>query len=273
MQTFYVAMDETDDSLRGLALGRRLAAQRGTPLEIVSVVADGAQADRRREALTSRLGRELGAEADNIVIGVVVDDSAKDALAKLADREEVGLCMGAHGRRPVPEMLIGSVTAGVVRRASRPVLLCGPRYAPERHARVEVVMACVDGSALSEAILPHAVALAEGFGARLQLLQVIDASAMAAAAGEGGSGDVMESGYVHGLARRLEREHHIEADWEVLHGDPADAIVSYLADSRDVMLAMTTHGRSGLSQVVAGSVSHEVLHEACCPVAVLRPKG
>ncbi|MGP9638777.1 universal stress protein, partial [Halomonas sp. AOP42-A1-14] len=31
------------------------------------------------------------------------------------------------------------------------------------------------------------------------------------------------------------------------------------------------HGRSGLSQVVAGSVSHEVLHEATCPVAVLRP--
>src|SRR5690554_2184705 len=88
MQTFYVAMDETDDSLRGLALGRRLAAQRGTPLEIVSVVADGAQADRRREALTSRLGRELGAEADNIAIGVVVDDSAKDALAKLARSEE-----------------------------------------------------------------------------------------------------------------------------------------------------------------------------------------
>ena len=134
-------------------------------------------------------------------------------------------------------------------------------------------MVCVDGSTLSEAMLPHAVALAERFGARLQLLQVIDASAMEAAAGEGAPGDVMESGYVHGLARRLEREYRIAVDWEVLHGTPADAIVSYLADSRDVLLAMTTHGRSGLSQVVAGSVSHEVLHEACCPVAVLRPKG
>ncbi|WP_254908640.1 universal stress protein [Halomonas citrativorans] len=48
-------------------------------------------------------------------------------------------------------------------------------------------------------------------------------------------------------------------------------MVSYLASRHNTMLAMTTHGRSGLSQVVAGSVSHEVLHEAACPVAILRP--
>ncbi|HCR98353.1 universal stress protein [Halomonas citrativorans] len=54
-------------------------------------------------------------------------------------------------------------------------------------------------------------------------------------------------------------------------GGTADSIVSYLASRHNTMLAMTTHGRSGLSQVVAGSVSHEVLHEAACPVAILRP--
>ncbi|MGM1054092.1 MAG: universal stress protein [Pseudomonadota bacterium] len=272
MQTFYVAMDETDHSLRGLAMGQNLAAQLDAVLAVVSVVTDPAQAEGRKNAVRARIAEEKKPALDAMPIEVLVGDNAKEVLATLAGQEDVGLCMGAHGRRPVPEMLIGSVTAGVVRRASRPVLLCGPRYAPERHARVDVVMVCVDGSTLSEAMLPHAVALAERFGARLQLLQVIDASAMAAADG-GTPGDVMESGYVHGLARRLEKQHHIEVDWEVLHGSPADAIVSYLADSRDVMLAMTTHGRSGLSQVVAGSVSHEVLHEACCPVAVLRPKG
>ena len=272
MQTFYVAMDETDESLRGLVLGSHLAAQLEAGLAIISVVAESARAEPRRQALQAHLDDAGDPALAGVPIEVVVNDNAKEALAGLVEKEGVGLCMGAHGRRPVPEMLIGSVTAGVVRRASRPVLLCGPRYVPERHARVEVVMVCVDGSSLSESMLPHAVALANHFGARLQLLQVIDAAAMVAAAGEGAPGDVMESGYVHGLARRLGREHDIEVDWEVLHGSPADAIVSYLADSRDVMLAMTTHGRSGLSQVVAGSVSHEVLHEACCPMAVLRPR-
>ena len=273
MHTLYVAMDETDESLRGLTLGRHLADQLEASLSIVSVVTDPARAESRRQALQVRLDDDSEPGLASVPVKVVVNESAKEALADLAEQAGVGLCMGAHGRRPVSEMLIGSVTAGVVRRASQPVLLCGPRYVPERHARVKVVMVCLDGSPLSEAMLPYAAALAQSFGARMQLLQVIDASAMAAAAGEGVQGDVMESGYVHGLSRRLEREHNVEVDWEVLHGDPADAILRYLADSRDVMLAMTTHGRSGLSQVQAGSVSHEVLHEASCPVAVLRPKG
>ena len=188
-----------------------------------------------------------------VTLDVVSHNSAKEYLGELASDEDVGLCMMAHGRRPVSEMLIGSVTAGVVRRALRPVYLCGPRYNSLVHQRVEVLAVCVDGSTLSEKILPYAATLAKRLGAAL------------------GHADVMESSYLNALARRVESEQKLEVDWEVLHGDPADSIVSYLADSHNTMLAMTTHGRSGLSQVVAGSVSHEVLHEACCPVAVLRP--
>ncbi|MBB3192388.1 universal stress protein [Halomonas cerina] len=268
MHKIHVAMDENDASLRALALGQRLAQQTGTPLGVISVVASAERVEARRTVLRERLTRE---GAEDVDIEVSIHASAKECLGELAGRDDVWLCMMAHGRRPVPEMLIGSVTAGVVRRANRPVYLCGPRYDAKAHHKVEVLMACVDGSKLSEAILPHAVALSKRLDARLQLLQVIDPSAAEAVPEEGGHSDVMESGYVHGLARRLRTEHDMEVDWEVLHGDPADSIVSYLADCQDTMLAMTTHGRSGLSQVVAGSVSHEVLHEAPCPVAVLRP--
>lgn len=268
MDKIHVAMDESDASLRALLLGQRLSRQLALPLCVTSVVAAEERVEPRRAALQSRLSEQ---RAEDTSIEVVVHASAKDYLGQLAGREEVGVCMMAHGRRPVPEMLIGSVTAGVVRRANRPVYLCGPRFDVDAYREVKVLMVCVDGSKLSEAILPYAVALSRRLGARLQLLQVIDAAAAAAVPRDGGHADVMESGYVHGLARRLRSEHAMDLDWEVLHGDPADSIVSYLADCQDTMLAMTTHGRSGLSQVVAGSVSHEVLHEVRCPVAVLRP--
>lgn len=268
MDKIHVAMDESDASQRALLLGQQLSRQLALPLCVTSVVADAERVEPRRAALQSRLTEQ---QAEDTSIEVVVHVSAKDYLGQLAGREAVGLCMMAHGRRPVPEMLIGSVTAGVVRRANRPVYLCGPRFDADSHREVKVLMVCVDGSKLSEAILPHAVALSKRLEARLQLLQVIDTAAAAAVPIDGGHADVMESGYVHGLARRLRAEHAVDLDWEVLHGDPADSIVSYLADCQDTMLAMTTHGRSGLSQVVAGSVSHEVLHEVRCPVAVLRP--
>lgn len=262
MRKLYVAMDETDHSLRGLALGQTLSAQWEVPLSVVSVVPETGRVTSRRGALEAR----LDAAGVSVPVEVVADASAKEYLAALAGQQGVGLCMGAHGRRPIPEILIGSVTAGVVRRSPRPVFLCGPRFCPEAHRRVEVLMVCVDGSPLSEAMLPHAVAMADCLEARLQLLQVVEV-------GGGAGGDTAESGYVHSLARRLHHDYRRYVDWEVLHGDPADAIVGYLEECQNVMLAMTTHGRSGLSQVVAGSVSHEVLHEAPCPVAVWRPQA
>ncbi len=267
MEKIFVAIDDSEDSLRALIFGQAFAAQLGVHLSVISVVTRQDEIAARRSKLKTRM---LAHHLETVALEVVAHDSAKQYLGELASQENGCLCMMAHGRRPVPEMLIGSVTAGVVRRAHRPVYLCGPRYDSCVHQRVDVLAVCVDGSKLSEQILPHVAALSKRLGARLQLLQVIDITA-ARKPTELGHTDVMDSAYLNALARRIESEQALEVDWEVLHGDPADSIVSYLADSHNTMLAMTTHGRSGLSQVVAGSVSHEVLHEASCPVAVLRP--
>ena len=267
MKTIVVAIDDSEGALTSIEFGRRLASQLGVEMKAVSVVLEQADVSSRSALLKARLKAQ---RVDDMALEVIAHHSVKDYLGALANREEVGVCMMAHGRRPVPEMLIGSVTAGVVRRSRRPGFLCGPRYSGRAHQHVDVLAVCVDGSALSEKMLPHAAELAKRLGARLQLLQVLDTptfnkpTSLAPA-------DVSESAYLSGLARRVGKDQALEVDWEVLHGDPAASIVSYLADSHHTMLAMTTHGRSGLSQVVAGSVSHEVVHEAPCPVVVLRP--
>lgn len=268
MDNIYVAIDESEASLSALFFGQSLAKQLNAAFNTISVVPDQETVATRHAAIQSHL---LAYQLDTTGLDVVVHNSAKEYLGELAGRDEVGLCMMAHGRRPVSEMLVGSVTAGVVRRARKPIFLCGPKYDHSLHSRVDVLSVCLDGSILAEAMLPYAIDLSKRLGARLQLLQVLDMASLAKAPNTFGHTDVMESSYLHGLARRIEREHAMEVDWEVLHGDPADSILSYLADNQHAMLAMTTHGRSGLSQVVAGSVSHEVLHEAACPVAVLRP--
>ncbi|WP_417586047.1 universal stress protein [Nitrincola sp.] len=267
MNTIVVAMDDSTDSLTSLEFGQHLALQLGVQVKAVSVVPDQADVTSRSAILKARLD---ALRLDDIAVEVVAHHSVKDYLGGLASREDVGLCMMAHGRRPVPEMLIGSVTAGVVRRSQRPIFLCGPRYNSRAHKQVDVLAVCVDGSALSEKMLPFAAVLAKQLNARLQLLQVLDTSTARKPVSLNPA-DVAESAYLSELARRVGIDQALEVDWEVLHGDPADSIVNYLADSHNTMLAMTTHGRSGLSQVVAGSVSHEVVHEAPCPVAVLRP--
>lgn len=58
---------------------------------------------------------------------------------------------------------------------------------------------------------------------------------------------------------------------EVEFGDPAQRIVRYAGDEGISLIAMATHGRSGLSRLMLGSVAERVLRSASVPVLLLRP--
>ena len=63
-------------------------------------------------------------------------------------------------------------------------------------------------------------------------------------------------------------------NWDTLHGDDAaDAILGFVATRPSPVIAMTTHGRTGLSRIAAGSVTMSVVHRAPCPVLVSRSRS
>lgn len=63
-------------------------------------------------------------------------------------------------------------------------------------------------------------------------------------------------------------------NWDVLHGDQAaDPIVDYAAHLPASLIAMATHGRSGIARFALGSVAASIVHAAPCPVLVVRPDG
>jgi nucleotide-binding universal stress UspA family protein len=57
----------------------------------------------------------------------------------------------------------------------------------------------------------------------------------------------------------------------VRFGDPAHAIVAYAAGEGIDLIAMTTHGRTGLPRLIAGSVASYVVQHAQVPVLLFRP--
>jgi len=50
--------------------------------------------------------------------------------------------------------------------------------------------------------------------------------------------DIVESSYLHRKAAEIQARHGIEAQWEVLHGEPSDALCRYLKDMPETLLAM-----------------------------------
>ncbi len=62
----------------------------------------------------------------------------------------------------------------------------------------------------------------------------------------------------------------IKHSHEVRRGDPASEIVRCAQELRCDMVVMTTHGRSGLTRLLMGSVAEHVIRHAPCPVLTLR---
>ena len=73
-------------------------------------------------------------------------------------------------------------------------------------------------------------------------------------------------------ARRLRKQGY-DVIAEVHFGDAAERIIEYAKDLDIDMVAMTTHGRTGLGRLVLGSTAEQVLHQLHIPLLLMRVKG
>jgi nucleotide-binding universal stress UspA family protein len=141
------------------------------------------------------------------------------------------------------------------------------------------ILVPLDGSALAERALQPALALAQQTNATLILLQVpvLEATVVPAPAGYGlllpeQSIEIVRSqsyNYLQTIARSWAYP-GVNLSIKVAEGDEAGGIVDTAANEGIDLIVMSTHGRTGLSRWVLGSITERVLHSAPCPVLVIR---
>ena len=203
----------------------------------------------------------------------VSEDPAQAIIEELDKSPGATAAITTHGRTAWGEAILGSVAFRVLRGAKRPILLyCplgGPAVAPKKITTVAVAL---DGSEFAEEIIPFAAEMAKSFLAGLTLLQVLPLKSAVPPLPEGKKSDLLESSYLHRQASAIKKAFGLDAQWDVLHGEAADAICSYVARMPDTMLAMTTHGRGTLQRAVLGSVAGECIRRAACPLLVYWPR-
>lgn len=208
-----------------------------------------------------------------------------DVLVEEARRAEADLIvMTTHGRGALSRFWLGSVAEGIVRRGPAPVLLLRPPEAPVDLAEVPElrrILLPLDGSPAAERVLPDAVALAGTMAAEFTLLRVVppvpvlgyDLGGYAAAGTDIAMLERMETdahSYVQCVQRWLE-ERGFHSEVRVAIGEPpAAAILDTAQACRCDLIALHTHGRSGLSRMLLGSIADKVVRGASCAVLVHR---
>lgn len=142
----------------------------------------------------------------------------------------------------------------------------------------KTVLVPLDGSTRAEAILRHVEELARRYQATLLLLQVIDPTTsipdlegLATEINRQIVNEEIEAAtkYLNAVQERL-REKGIETRILVERGSPVEAIIGVAERENADLIAMASHGRTGLARVIFGSVAQGVLHRAKQPVLVLR---
>ena len=139
---------------------------------------------------------------------------------------------------------------------------------------VKKILVPLDGSREAEAVLPEAVQLAECCGAELLLLQVAFAHVFPGLDPTEEEVQVIGNaeGYLAEVAKRLTGS-GLPVRTAVRYGRPIAQILDHIASKGVDMVAMSTHGRSGLRHLVMGSVAEAVVRRAAVPVLLLRPRA
>ena len=225
------------------------------------------------------------------VRGELVVGHPAEEILRYADENDVDLILLAtHGRSGIRRWAMGSVADKVLRTSKTPVWLV--RADPPAETLYDdcpgrTLLVPLDGSDLAESVLPHVEALAKQRGAEtveVDVVRVCEAPFITADYPEASMALTWEEHveqmksrfkagcehYLQGVEKRL-GEAGLKVRSEVLMGEVADEIIEYANRNPCSLIAMSTHGRSGVSRWAFGSVADRVLHGVSSPIFLVRP--
>lgn len=252
-----VPLDPIKPRSRAVDFAVALAGE-DTVVELVSVRTPGLPDSAIDAFLAAERRRCRGARTEVVRLG---GESVADALLDHLVRSDPDLVvLESHGRSPLGELVLGSVSADLVRASSAPTMLVGPGCAPVVELRRFTV--AVDGSPDSLGALDVGAALARRFGIHLELVEVAEEHAYAS--------DGAESAQLHRLAERVDPP---VRDWDVLHGhDVSRALIDHVRREPGAVLVVGSHGRSAWRRDVLGGTASRVVRHATVPVLVVTPQ-
>jgi nucleotide-binding universal stress UspA family protein len=293
-----VPLDGSQVAEQVLPYARYVAGKLKIPLDLLSVVdvvgmtgsmeassarnldAFVAENVHRSEAYLEKIGKTFaGVESSHMVIKGKPEEVV---IEKAASYGDTLIAMATHGRSGVNRWLLGSVAEKVLRVTTNPLLLVRATKdgKSEGEKVIKRVIVPLDGSPLAEKVLPHVTALAKEMTFETVLLRaynlrqvistfedyvpdwdLLEAEAMGEA-----------TNYLNGKVRELKGQGLIEVSSRISEKETAQEIID-LATEPNSLIAMCTHGRSGIKRWVLGSVTEKVVRHSNCPVLVIPARG
>ena len=273
-----------------LPYARLLGEAYQSPVELLSIddaetrAAFGPSGGRGGEYLKSIAGQF---PATVKVDAVVERGRPADVIVQRAKLEPgCVIAMATRGRSGLKRWLLGSVAAKVVQAAENPLLLVRASGEAEATLKGFSIIVPLDGSEFAESVLPIAVDLAKRIKTEIVLVRAYELPVTAYYRTD----DYAEAKAFIPTRKELvaamsrEAREYLDAKIkeirdggferirsEIVEGPAAEQIID-LARTSGGLIAMCTHGRSGVKRWVLGSVTEKIVHHAASPMLIVRAR-
>lgn len=228
------------------------------------------------------LGSELRALGDIRVITALEDGPVGPTLRDYARKFNVDLIvMSSHSRGGLKRVALGSITDYLIRHTNIPVLVVRPPHSlfgATAHETVSRIVVPLDGSPMSEQILPAVASLALRLNSTVSLLQVLTPMTYS-------QSQIMQPGlpwwdadiatadsYLARAASYLTEEGVAVSKDVILSDNVSTAILDYATRMRADLIAIATSGSGGMSRLVFGTVADEVTRKSPVSLLVFHPR-
>jgi nucleotide-binding universal stress UspA family protein len=222
---------------------------------------------------------------------LVTGGSPSEEILHYVEKNDIDLIlMATHGRSGISRWAMGSVAYKVLRSSRVPVWLVRAGTSEkiiEDRLATRTILVPLDGSKLAELVLPHIEALAKQWAdgqLEIVLLRVCEPPVVHAdypsnmplsweehVEMETTKCKLVSRPYLAEVEKRL-KDAGLKVHSEVPLGNTAEAIVDCAQKSQASLIAMITHGRSGISRWVYGSVAEKVMLDTSTPVLLVGAK-
>lgn len=244
------------------------------------------QRNEQDVAKTSELLREIVTATipatydTRVTVDVVDGDSASGLIEMAREHRASMIVVGRRGRGGFKRLLLGSVSDEVATYATCPVVVTSKAqsWRPE-----STIVVGVDGSDDSDRALAWAADQARLAGSRLHVVHAWDRPYVAPdslagtvpflAEDQAALARSAEAVLQDSLARVIPDQSGLTVTSEVVEGYPSAVLTEVASSDHAQLLVIGTRGLGGFSSMLLGSVAHQCLHHAVCPVAVIRPQS
>jgi len=274
MRPLLLATDFRDSSQQAAAVAVKLATRFAVPVLTYHVL-DQAPSwpatsqdyqDQLKAYLTSK-----GVDTSDVQVGV---GSPTEHVLRFAEETDPGLLLiGAGDKQRDGKLVVGPVTEAILSHTTQPTLAVNPFGPP---VEFRTLLAAVDHSRTSRKALEDAARLARAFGSKLIVLTVVPAVTWLEAVVE--TGQLTDAKLEHHARWVTEFEAFladvpldgVTVEKVVRDGAPDEQIAAAVKELGADLLVMGATGRTGLAQVLMGSVTRRVLRNLPCSLLLVK---